>query len=192
VSAGTEVRAEMSEPTSGQTSRASGRRGVKPGFPEPSACSAPGEAWLLLQEGRKSQLDYCDGSTLAPGHRLSRSVEASLTQGVVVLVPVVSDSRNLQSGLGPPKGTKARQQSQGDPNLEFCNCLYLHVRQIHTFFLPAGKDPNSLCRGGLYARLCSSAGCVFFFFSLVIVVCAWWGWCVCSCFAFVFACFCLT
>lgn len=45
VSAGTEVRAEMSEPTRSKTSCASGRRGVKPGSPEPSASSA---AWKSL------------------------------------------------------------------------------------------------------------------------------------------------
>lgn len=42
------------------------------------------------------------------------------------------------------------------------------MRQIHTFFLPFGKEPNFFRRGGLYILLCSNAG-VFgggFFFLL--------------------------
>lgn len=36
------------------------------------------------------------------------------------------------------------------------------MRQIHTFFLPFGKEPNFFRCGGLYILLCSNAGLVFF------------------------------
>lgn len=55
---------------------------LSPALPLP-----PGKAWLLRQEGRKSKLEYYNGSALAPGGRLSRNMEASLHAGCGGLFP---------------------------------------------------------------------------------------------------------
>lgn len=48
------------------------------------------------------------------------------------------------------------QLSQPDPNLQFCNYAYLHVRQIRTFFFRLlGRAPNFLNGGGLRVPRCS-------------------------------------
>lgn len=71
----------QSPPGAGRPAPPAGE-GLSPVPPEsPALPLPPGKAWLLLQEGRKSQLEYYNGSALAPGGRLSRDMEASLHAG---------------------------------------------------------------------------------------------------------------
>lgn len=79
------------------------------------------------------------------------------------------------------------QRSQPDPNLQFCNYAYLHVRQIHTFsFLLLGRAPNFLSGGGLRVPRCSL---LLLLLQFLLVADTRRGSSVFSCFAFS-VCFC--